>query len=341
MISVKPLVSAIVVNWNGKEVIEDCLDSLLNQSWENIEIIVVDNGSEDESLSFIKANYGERVVIVCNNENEGFSRGCNIGIAKSKGEFIALLNNDAVADSKWIEELLSSFGGEPETGMAASKILVYGQNNIIDNVGHLLYRDGINRGKGRGELDSGQYDNEKECLFPSGCALMYRRAMLDEIGLFDEDFFAYGDDTDLGLRGRLCGWEAVFNSQAIVYHRYSFSTGAYSSEKFFLVERNRIFILLKYFPLPMIAISHFHTMYRYFYHFIAAIQGKGATGGFEGSLWDLIVIMLRAHIDALKLIPSMVKKRRFYIDNLKMKPAKLGALLRKYSISAKEIAFRK
>ena len=99
----------------------------------------------------------------------------------------------------------------------------------------------------------------EEVFFPSGCAALYRREMLDEVGLFDEDFFAYGDDTDLGLKGRLAGWKCLYVPKAIVYHRYSQSSGAYSALKAFYVERNRVWIAVKYFPLSLLLESPFYT----------------------------------------------------------------------------------
>ena len=124
-----------------------------------------------------------------------------------------MLNNDAEAEPGWLAALASAFEGRPDVGMAASKILVYEDPRRIDKVGHLIYPDGQNRGRGTGELDEGQYDRVEEVLWPDGCAAMYRRAMLDEIGGFDEDFFAYADDAELGLRARIAGWKCLYIPQ--------------------------------------------------------------------------------------------------------------------------------
>src|SRR3972149_8610335 len=244
-----PLVSVIVLNWNGGGFLEECLNSLANQSYKRFEIIVVDNGSTDGSLELVKKKFSGSVKLIENGRNLGFSGGNNRGIEAAKGSYILLLNNDAVAEKKWIEELIISAEKYPKTGMCASKVLSYDNRNIIDNVGHLIYRDGLNRGKGRLEEDRGQYDNEEEVFFPSGCAALYRKKMLDEIGLFDDEFFAYGDDTDIGIKGRLAGWKCLYVPSAIVFHRYSGSSNPYSELKAFYVERNRVWIAIKYFPL--------------------------------------------------------------------------------------------
>ena len=175
-----PLVSVVIVNWNGKHLLGECLDSLLAQSVDGVEIILVDNGSQDDSVEYVRENY-RRVRVVCLPNNIGFAGGNNAGIRIATGKYIALLNNDTKADSEWLGNLLAEAETSPiNIGMWASKILSFSNPILIDNVGILLYPDGLGRGKGRLENDSGQFDQKAEALFPSGCAGLYRRDMLDE-----------------------------------------------------------------------------------------------------------------------------------------------------------------
>src|SRR4030065_2470068 len=170
-----PLASVIIVNWNGKDFLTTCLDSLKLQSYSNFEVIVVDNGSNDGSVEFLRQYYLPFVKVIENKENLGFSGGNNAGIHAAKGKYILLLNNDTEADNRWIEELIKEAEKDRTVGMCASKIYSFYQRNIIDVAGHLLYRDGLNRGRGRLDEDVGQYDTVEEVFFPSGGAALYRK----------------------------------------------------------------------------------------------------------------------------------------------------------------------
>src|SRR5262249_14604174 len=150
--------------------------------------------------------------------NRGFCAANNQGIAAASGSFIALLNNDAEADPDWLAQLHRACTHGPQFGMAASKVLVWENPKIIDKAGQPIFPDGQNRGRGTGVPDTGQFDREEEVLWPDGCAAMYRKEMLDEIGGFDEDFFAYGDDAELGLRARIAGWRCWYTPAAVVRH---------------------------------------------------------------------------------------------------------------------------
>ncbi len=342
----KPLVSVIVVNWNGIRHIGDCLDSLIVQDWPNFEIIVVDNGSSDDSYEFLKSHYGSRLILIKNTQNLGFGVANNQGIMIAKGEYIALLNNDVNVVPGWIRTLVQGIEDDKKIGMCISKLYLLRSkgDNIIDNIGHLLYPDGLNRGKGRLESDVGQYDMLREpALFPSGAACLYRYAMLEEISLFDEDFFAYGDDTDIGLRARWAGWRVIFCPQAIGYHLYSASSGEYSSLKAFLVERNRVWIAIKYLPISMLLVSPYYTLKRFFFQAYGALVGKGASGEFvkRESAWQLFFILLKAYISAIKQFPKMWRKRKMINQLKRLTDKQMKALLRQYTISAKEIALKK
>jgi GT2 family glycosyltransferase len=335
-----PLVSVIVVNWNGMGTIQECLDSLLNQSYPSVEIIVVDNYSEDGSYEKAVSRYGEKITWIRNAKNEGFAKGNNIGIRASKGEYILLLNNDAWADREWIGYLVAAASRDHQTGMAASRIYMADDKGLLDNTGHTLNPDGLSWGRGRMEKEAGQFDQEEEVVFPSGCAALYKKEMLDEIGLFDERFFAYCEDTDLGLRARLYGWRCLYAPKAIVYHHFSRSTSGASSFKAFLVERNRRWVMMKNYPLSYFLASLWFTLKRHMWQFYGALSGKGMAGQFarERSFFSGILILISAWQEAWKGAPAMFKDRFRILKGKKISNREFGVLLRKYRVSAREVA---
>jgi GT2 family glycosyltransferase len=337
-----PVVSVIVVNWNGKKYLKDCFPSLRAQTFSDYEVILVDNGSNDGSVEYVQRNFPGWVRILPNARNEGFSGGNNRGIRAASGKYIVLLNNDAQADPCWLEELMKVAEENPRAGMLACKIYLQGGSKIIDNVGHLIYRDGLNRGRGRLEVDHGQYDQIEEVLFPSGCAALYRREMLEEVGLFDENFFAYGDDTDLGLKGRLAGWKCLYVPRAIVHHRYSQSSGPYSPSKAFYVERNRVWIAVKYFPLPVLLQSPFYTLLRLVLQGYGALAGRGAAGRFseENSPGQLLLVLLRAYLAAFQGLPRMWKKRKEFRKCTRVSEEEIQSWFHRFGMGAREISWK-
>ena len=336
------LVSVIVVNWNGKEYLGECLRSLRAQTFSDFEVILVDNGSTDGSVEYVQGNFAGWARILKNDQNEGFAGGNNRGIREASGKYIVLLNNDAQADDRWLEELVKIAEENPQVGMLAGKIYLQEKSKILDNAGHLIYPDGLNRGRGRLEVDHGQYEKLEEVLFPSGCAALYRRTMLEEIGLFDEDFFAYGDDTDIGLKGRLAGWKCLYVPRAVVYHRYSQSSGSYSPLKAFYVERNRVWIAVKYFPLSLLLKSPFYTFWRFILQGYGALTGRGAAGKFsqEHSRWQLLRILVKAYVSAIQGLPKMWKKRKEMKKLTRVNRAEILNWFNRFGISAREISLK-
>lgn len=337
-----PLVSVIVLNWNGREFLGECLSSLQNQTYPSREVLLVDNGSEDSSVEWVKAHHDGAIRVIENRENLGFAKGCNIGIMASRGEYIALLNNDARADPHWIEELVTAAETDDRIGMCASKIYFADRPGVIENVGHLIYPDGLNRGRGRLELDHGQYSRQEEVFCPSGAAALYRRRMLEEIGLLDEDFFAYGEDADIGLRGRLAGWRCLYVPTAVVHHRYSATVGAYSLFKAFHVERNRIWITVKYLPARMLVVSPFYSGVRLILQAYGALTGTGAAGVCvrHYSRWELVKTLLVAYLAALRGIPRMWRKRKELRKLRRISRVDTCRLFRQYRIGVRELALK-
>jgi GT2 family glycosyltransferase len=337
-----PLFSVIILNWNGRHLLEECLDSVLSQTFRNFETIVVDNGSTDGSVDWLKERYGDAVTSVALPSNLGFAGGNNAGIRVAQGRYVILLNNDAAVDPGWLAALSDGVRRRPDAGMFTPKILNFYRRDEIDNTGHLIYPDGMARGRHRLEKDDGRFDEEGEVLSPSGCAGVYRKEMLDEIGMLDDAFFAYGEDVDLGLRGRWAGWTCIYVPSAVVYHKYSATSGTYSPQKAFLAERNRLWLLFKNFPVMDILLSPFHTVLRYSLHFKSAITGKGASGRFvrDFSVWALLRVILKAEIAALRGLPEMLRKRRECKVYRRIGDREFRRLLRRFALTAGEVALK-
>lgn len=333
-------VSVIVVNHDRRQLLADCLDSLLRQSLTPLEILVVDNGSRDGSQQYLRDLKSPLVRLLELPSNLGFAAANNRALKVARGEFIALLNNDAVAESKWLERLIQPLRSDPCCGMCASKILLEG--GIIDKVGHLLFLDGQNRGRGTGEPDRGQYDQSQEVLLPDGCAAAYRRELLHQVGGFDEDFFAYADDADLGLRARWLGWSCQYVPGAVVVHRQSATTSRYSPQKIFWVERNRCWLAAKNFPWFVLLAGPFLTLYRWSWNLAAALRGRGAAGQFrrQGGWGGAATTVLRANWEALRRLPTMLRKRSQVRRSRKLSDWEFFRLIWKYRIRARELAFQ-
>ncbi len=339
-----PLVSVIVVNWNGLRILDDCLASLERQTWPEREFILVDNGSTDGSSGRIRAWAGKlpRAHALLLEENTGFCRANNLGFARARGEWIALLNNDAVAEPTWLEELVRAADAERGIGMLGSKILFLEQPGVIDKAGHLIYWDGQNRGRGTMETDVGQYDRAEEILWPDACAALYHRKIFEETGGFDESFFAFGDDADLGMRARLLGWKAWYVPTAVVHHRHSATAGVYSPLKVMLVERNRILLAIKNFPLPLLIQNPYWSLRRFGWHTYAAARLTGASGRFVSTHgWFRTLRNLAwSYLGAAKRLPLALKNRRRIQKTKRLSNREVMDLLRRFQIDIKVLTLR-
>lgn len=334
-------VSVIVVNQNRKELLEECLKSLEEQTFKDLEVIVVDNGSTDGSVELLKEKFCNFVKLIENEENLGFAKGVNVGIEIARGKYIMTLNNDTRLACDCIEWLIESADASVENiGMWAPKILSMEPPHLIDSIGGLLISmDGIGKGRGRLEVDRGNFDDIKDILLPSGCAALYREKMLENIGLFDEDFFAYCEDCDLGLRARLMGWKALSVPQAVVYHAYSATGEKYSPLKAFLVERNHLWVAIKNFPLRLLLILPFYTIYRYLIQVYGIIVSKGAGGRFleKASVFLLIYTLIKSYISVIIKLTSVLRKRRNIQKSRRISSKDMVSLLKLHNIKVKDL----
>ncbi len=334
-----PKVTVIVVTWNQRAFLEECLRSLRTQTFQDFELVVVDNGASDGTANFLGSLADQQLRVLSNEANRGFCAANNQGIAAARGEFVALLNDDATAQPGWLAAMLEAVGSDPTVGMVASKIVTYGNPQVIDKVGHLIFLDGQNRGRGTGVIDQGQFDNIRETAWPDGCAALYRATMLDQIGGFDEDFFAYADDAELGLRARIAGWRAVFAPNAVVRHRVGSSLGQYSLERLFLIERNRIWLAAKLFPLPLLLLNPAISAVRWVAYGVFALLGRGDLHAARKRLSTgaLLKCFLRAQVRGLLGVPRVLGKRK-QINNLrKLSSLETMRLLWRFRITLREL----
>src|SRR5580658_3365619 len=319
---VHPTVTVVVPTLRADETLVECLASLERQTFSDFEVIVVDNSGRSVAKS------GGRVRVIANHRNVGFGAAVNQAFNASAAPYLAVLNDDAAAHPGWLEALLRAMEPRPDVGMCASQVR-HASDGSLDSAGMLLCLDGSS--KQRGHLESpASYRHKEEALLPSGSAAIYRREMLEEIGLFDESFFLYCEDTDLGLRARWAGWGCLYVPDAIVEHRYSHSAGKASALKAYYVERNRLFLAVKNLPWPDLLSAPFYTLARYFWHVVYAFQGRGKAADFQGAAGQLPIIVLRAHLALLARFPALWKARRKM--KRRLTPKQFRRLIRRFSI---------
>lgn len=311
--------------------------SLLGQDWENLTVVVVDNSGSGKAGALLEFHPRLRVIEMgC---NAGFGAAVNRGFREHPADYCVAMNDDAFAAPGCVRSLVEALEREPAAGMAAPKILLAGSDRL-DSAGMNIARDGSSRQRAHGEPE--HFHNEAcEVLLPSGCAAMYRAEMLRETGLFAEDFFLYCEDTDLGLRGRWAGWKCLFVPGARVMHRYSASAGAASALKAWLVERNRLRLVVRVFPASMIPASFLWAAARYFWHLVDLAGGHGKAAEFrrrEGSPWKLPWLVLKAHLDLLASLPALLRQRREIARRRRISAAEFRALLRRFAMPVRQVA---
>ncbi|MBI5671224.1 MAG: glycosyltransferase family 2 protein [Chloroflexi bacterium] len=239
------MLSVIIPNWNGARFLPTCLDALARQTYTSLEVIVVDNASHDGSPALIREQYPD-VKLVELPENKGFTGACNAGIEAAQGEFVALLNNDTEVDTGWAAAVVDAFQRHPEIGIVASKMLLFDQRDHIHTAGDYFTTDGRAGNRGVWQQDVGQFDREEYVFSACGGSSAYRRAMLDQIGLLDDDFFFSLEDMDLAWRAQLTGWRCLYTPRAVVYHHLSATGGGVTAS--YYDGRNLIFVLVKNLP---------------------------------------------------------------------------------------------
>ena len=329
----KTCVSIIILNWNGKSHLNELLKSLNNQSFKNFECIIVDNGSNDGSQEFIKQNFPWVKLIELGN-NTGFARGNNIGFEHSTGKYIVTLNNDTVTDPYWLEHLVKTAEKDENIGMVASRICSYYDQDKIDSLGMKICIDGMSRGAYRNKAFSSLKKVPDKILLPSACSALYKRDMLKQIGFFDSSFFAYCEDTDLGLRALSSGWKSILAANSIVYHKYSATSGAISPFKLYLVERNHYWVAGKNLPLALLITLPVTSLMRYLIQALFYLKHfKNNSSGMEVNSSDLLTAFLKGILHGISGILPILKIRfaNYFSEN--KKPVSLIWLIKKHHLS--------
>jgi GT2 family glycosyltransferase len=239
--------SVLILSWNGETYLPDCLNVVMAQSHAPHEVILVDNASTDGSVELVAANFPQ-VKIICNDENLGFAGGMNVGLKEATGDIAVLLNQDTVVREDWLAELVKAMETDKHIGIAGCKILYPDGQTIQHAGGYLEYPLGLSHHYGYGDLDQGQWDEQREVEYVTGAAMAIRREVLGRIGYLDEDFFpAYFEDADLCLRARQAGYKVVYVPTAALLHHESTSTE--TVEQHYYYHRNRLRLLLKHYTL--------------------------------------------------------------------------------------------
>jgi GT2 family glycosyltransferase len=289
-----------VPNWNGMKFIGMCLDSLDQSDFCSYEVIVIDNGSVDGSREMIEKDY-PLVRLIKNPENMGFAVACNQGIKAAKGKYISLLNNDIEVESNWLTKLYEGMERHPECGMGTTKMMFLDQRDVFYNAGDLFHAWSAGGGRGQGEKDIGQYEEEDYVFGACAGAGIYRRDFFEKVGIFDEDFFIFAEDVDINMRGQLQGFKCVYLPKAKVYHIGTATVGLYSDRYIYLCKRNDIFVLIRNYSLKL----YFKYLWTILRHQINDIKYFTYRG--QG------VVLFKSKLDVFKmLVPMLI--RRFSIQ---------------------------
>jgi len=241
----EPLASVVIPNWNGLVHLPTCLEALRAQTYPHLEVILVDNGSNDGSQDYITCEYPE-VRLLALDRNLGLTGGNNLGFRAAKGEMLISLNNDTEAEPRFVESLVTALLDHPEAGMATAKLRLFDQRDTLHSAGDGYGVDGIPFNRGVWQRDEGQFDQPGWIFGGCGGAVAYRRAMLDQVGLFDESFFMYCEDVDLNWRSQLAGWKCWYTPEAVVYHKLS-ASGAGPVASYY-TGRNTVWVIAKNYP---------------------------------------------------------------------------------------------
>ncbi|MGD8791528.1 MAG: glycosyltransferase family 2 protein [Anaerolineae bacterium] len=293
-----PLASVVIPNWNGAHHLPVCLDALRAQTYPHLQVILVDNGSTDGSQALVAEQYPE-VHLLALARNLGLTGGNNAGFAAAEGHVLISLNNDTEADPAFVETLVAALQAHPEAGMAAAKMLLFDRRDVIHSAGDGYGPDGIPYNRGVWQQDRGQFDEPGWIFGGCGGAVAYRRAMLDDVGTFDESFFMYCEDVDLNWRAQLAGWKCWYAPGAVVYHKLSATGGGPIAS--YYTGRNTLWVVAKNYPGALLR-RHWRRVLR-----AQLAIARDALGAWRG---EAARARLRGQMAGLLGWPRMLRPRR-------------------------------
>jgi GT2 family glycosyltransferase len=321
-----PAVSIVIVNWNGKHHLTVCLSSVRRQTYRDFELILVDNGSTDGTVEWVRAEYPE-VRVVALETNQGFCGGNNAGIRVAQGEYVVLLNNDTEVAADWLAELVHHVSQDPGIAACDSKILYFDHRDTIWSAGSNYTIAGSAEFRGQGRKDA-EFVEPAEVFAAVACSAIYPRRVLEEIGELDQDFFAGYEDVDWSFRARLRGYRVLNVPSSRVYHKVS-ATHEYNSPLYvYNGQRNVLTVFLKNMPGRfLLKYAVLHLVYTAGSLLFFARAGR-------------LAAFLRAKRDAIRQLPRTWRKRRKIQGSRSITPAQLEAYLRRDWMGSKLRKFR-
>ena len=290
-------VSVIIPNWNGRDLLGPCLESLYLQEFDDFETILVDNGSTDGSVAFVEKTFPQ-VAIVRLEENRGFSAAVNAGISASSAPYACLLNNDTEVDRRWLANLVKALAADPQAGSAASKVLFFSDPRSVNSAGDEFSLFGVAYQRRLTQGDTDLFNQARYVFSACGAAAIYRRELFEKIGLFDESFFAYQEDVDIGFRSQLAGYRCLFVPDAVVYHKYHKTSSKVADLWMHLRERNKYFVLIKNLPA------------NFFLLCLPLFLLHEALGLLQAVRFRHIKVYFMARRDVWRYLPQLLRSRR-------------------------------
>lgn len=332
------IASVIIPTLNPDERLSNCISFLEKQSEKRFEVIIINNGS---NYNFLSLNHNiEHFSVIKNQTNLGFAKAVNQGIHVSKGKYVVLLNDDAYPVENWLDSLIKTAKSDKKIGLVTSKLRFNAPPYLIQNTGFCIHNKYFLVSRDSGKSESLAKDGS-EVYAPCGAALLIKKKFIEDVGLFDVDFFAYGEDIDIGIRGHIRDWKCIYSDSAEVFHDHSMTGKQYSTMKSYFVVRNGILLAIKTYPLNELVRYLLMKNVIYLFHLKYIIKSKIIGKKNNDTIKEadmgipvtkLVLVTLKAHFDAMIMSPKMLRKRKEIWKNACITKKEFSDFLRKYEI---------